>query len=310
MVLLVALLVLVAGACATPPEPERGAELTAFLPEGQTLYLGLRVAAAEALLDQVVASAGVESRRLESLLDQTDQIVASYGRSVTGEPQMFFVGSGRYGPRRAGLFMRLSRRWSRESAEIDGERYEYWQDRESGLQVSFPNATTMLAATENLAGGMVPRDRARDRFLAPPEIIEQFDTGELSFFMPSPTRWLEDQVGALPFELPILDVRMAFDRGENDDGERDIVGDVRLRSERDARAFTVVFRLMAMTVASEIGFDRPDLLEQLSIERHEDVVRFSGLQISDDRMGRMIGGLLADSAVQVAAPESGGRLNR
>ena len=296
-----ALAVLALGACATPPEADRGEELTGYLPAGQTLYLGVRVPHAEALLDAVVTNAGVESRQLENLLGQTEQIVASYGRRGDGAPQMYFAGSGRYSPRRAGLFMRFSPRWSRERVEISGEDYRYWQDRETGLQVSFPNSSTLLAATEDIGAGLVPKDRAFDRFLAPPAVVEQFDVTDVSFFMPDPVQWLYDRIGVLPFELPILDLRVVMDRIEEQEGERGMVGDVRFASERDARAFTVVFRLMAATIAREVGVEQPDLLERLTIERREDTVRFSGIHLSDRRMGQMIGALFVGSVTELAA---------
>ncbi len=298
--LLILVPALLFSACATPPEPERSSELTELLPAGQTLYLGIRVAQAETLLESAVVAAGVESRRLDNLLDRTEQIVASYGRNADGEPRMFLVGSGRYTPRRTAVLMRLSRRWSRESGERNGERHHYWMDRESGIQVSFPNTETMLIASEDIVGGMVSRDKATDRFLAPPEIVEQFDLGEVSLFMPDPKQWLGTRIGALPFELPIVDLRLELTRSvadrPEDAVERDVVGDIRLRSERDARAFTVVFRLLAAQIAREVGVEQPDLFERLSIDRRDETVRFSGVRLSEQRVGGMVGALLAESA--------------
>ena len=74
-----------------------------------------------------------------------------------------------------------------------------------------------------------------------------------------------------------------------------------MASERDARAFTVVFRLMAVAIVRELGLYQPDLLERLSIERRGDRVHFSGVRLSDRRMGEMIGVLVAGSTAELAA---------
>lgn len=303
-----AALLLAVSSCATVPKTAvpTGSALAALLPGDSALYASIKVAQNRALISSVLAGSGIEKSIPPSISDQTSLLMASVQISSDGKPLVSMVASGSFPVGMIGWKLNWSRDWQRNGSSI-----RWWQDKKNGVQIAAPNRNLVLVSTGELPSMLKNYAAAPENPLSP-TVRQAFDSSDLSIYVPKLTDslpFLGMDTKRFPidsFYFAITAERSSLGNGQagNEAASSQTTAGTpqyhgfavfRMKSERDARLFSVVFKLLIASSESGSaigGFPIPLKGAQLTVD--SSTIRLSGISVSEkdlsDLIGTVIGG--------------------
>jgi len=267
--------------CATTP---RGAftaasavtQLVGLLPPDAYLYGSINVERERALADELVQRTGFSGDMPKSALSRTKLLVFAAEQPPSANPpaaeptRFSLVASGNYP---AGLLaFRLD---TNSSWKVVGHHPTQWQNSASGLELAVPSRELILLSNGGISGLVA-------RYTSPsPSGLDGWksaDGSAMSVYVPEAAPLLA-RLGPEAERVPVT--RMYFEATPAaDSSDYTIIANLTMLSERDARLFSVVFRLLiAGTVTT--GNVLP-----LSLAGAQLAVNGSTITLTKVRMGR------------------------
>ena len=304
-------LVIVLSSCRTAPDVAPTPE-SLPLPDDAAMYLFLspREAGdpAHLLLDGM-GIGPILASRIEIVgiaLDRADGGNPDVGAEASGEEVLSLLGGRQFvaaargdfpSPRRLGRILRRSDEWIQSTDALDREYYRQLEDE---LLVIVPEHDLVVAGTG------APEDLPRRPAVVPPwprDFLERFASVSLAAYIPSPGGGaVSTPLGGV---LPLQELRFYVDNapgaagpdsngavasdpeGRDPDGAADsdtggqsgpavnVFGEAVLDTERSARAFEAIMRLLALGVAVEMGMEPGRVRELLTVEQRGSMVAFT-----------------------------------
>lgn len=222
---------------------------------------------------------------------------ASIGRSGAGKPTYAIAARGEYP---VGLI-----RWRFDWAR-DWHRYDHpliwWQDRRTGAQIAVPTRNLLLASNDRLPDMLGSLTGSRHENLDP-TILQVFQNSDMAIYFPTVSGGLPMLgINARRFPIQSFYVAMSSNRPAPSSGRANDSGTqgsgtpgvaprnsgyrgyavFRMDNERDARLFSVVFKLLIASAASGREFRGfPIPLQGANLELAGSIIRLEGIEVSE-----------------------------
>lgn len=305
-------LFLALSSCATVPHLSvpSGTALTALLPADAFAYAAIRVSRNSRLVSDIVKESGLTKSIPSSVLDKTSRLYASAQLDSAGKTSFSIIGEGSYPVGLIGWRLDLSSRWKRS-----GEPLPWWQERKGEAQISVPSKSLVM-----VSNGRLPAMLANLKNGAPerlnPTIVHAFQTSDLAIYFPtigSDSPLFGKEAARFPIQSFYFSIdaerpapQAARTSGPATAGSTHGAGGkaatlpaavpryhgfavFKMNSARDARLFSVVFKLLIASSESGgaiRGFPIPLAGARLSVDG--DTIRLQGISVSEGELASLL----------------------
>ncbi len=285
-------LFLLLGACATVGKLSvpSGPDLTALFPENSFAYASIKVSQNAGLVADILKQSGLSSSIPSSVLIRTNRMYASAQYDSGKKSTFALVGEGEYPTGLIGWRLSWSRDWKRSDKPI-----RWWQDRKTGTQIALPTKNLVMVSNGQLPAMLRNLGSGRVATLNP-TIRQALETSDLAIYFPNVT----DNLPVLGMEANRFPVQTFYfsinadGGGAPDSASTPSTGYhgyavFKMKSERDARLFSVVFKLLIASSehGSAIkGFPIPLKGAQLSVDG--DTIRLDGITVGEADLSELV----------------------
>ncbi len=308
---LVALLALAISSCSTVPQvrPPSGTALVGLMPSNALVYASLKVSRNRQLVGEVLKASGVSSSVPTSVVDKTTSLLAAVHYGSDNKPVVSLVAQGSYPVGLMSWRLNWSRDWQKHTAPI-----RWWQDKQTGTQIALPTNNLVLFSTGELPQMLqklqgVPTDPLN------PTVQQAFASADLAIYFPTVSDSLP-MLGMDAKRFPVNSFYFAINAEQAAGGDASAnaagsgasssggaaesganaaapmyqgIGVFNMKSERDARLFSVVFKLLIASSenGSAIGgFPIPLSGAQLSV--NGSTINLSGITVSERDLSSLL----------------------
>lgn len=214
--------------------------MTGLLPANAFLYGSIRVDRERDLVTQAFTQSKF-ANAADVATKRTDLLVFAVGDSTGRGPSYSVVASGNYPLGAIALRLSSSAGWKRTSGSPTS-----WTNQRSGLQLAFPSRDLALLSDGELSP-MLARYTQPSPPIHYPGVLSSMESADLVVYAPRVRAWLE-RSGGDPNRFPAESVLVAVSRvGESYRASAELV----MRDAQAARLFSVIFRLLVSSGASE-----------------------------------------------------------
>lgn len=300
-----ALLFLGLSACATIPRGQipQGASLTALLPQSAVAYASVQVAHNATLVSDVLEKSGLAKTVPISVVDRTSQLYAAVqSRGGGGQsggsggqqgrangPVYSLVAAGSFPLGAIGWKLSLSPHWKRRSTPT-----RWWENRRYGTQIAVPNRSLLMLSNGALPTMLGRLTKGKGGGLGP-QIESLFRRSDLAIYFPR----LSGNIplfGMSASRFPVDSVYLVMNRdtasgsgaGASNGGYHGHAL-FKMKNARDARLFSVVFKLLiagAATGSRIRGFPIP--LSGAQLELNGATIRLNGITIGTKALASLL----------------------
>lgn len=288
--LLGAVLFLAITSCATVPRSSvpSGPALAGLLPSDSFAYASLRVSRNVGLLSGVLQKSGLAKSIPISFVDRTQYLCTAVQRDPGGKNVYSLVAQGRYPIGLASWRLDWSRTWRRRTAGPVG----WWEDPGTGTQVALPARNLLLSsngALPEILRGLTEEPQSPLN----PSIRSVFAQSDLAIYVPR-INGTVPLIGMNANRFPVNSFYFSLNAvGPSAETYRGY-GLFAMKSDRDARLFSVVFKLLiaSATAGSDIGgFPLPLGGAQLSVDGA--TIRVDGIRIGRQELVDLISRIIS-----------------
>jgi hypothetical protein len=286
-------------ACATVPKvaSTSGSSLSALFPSDELVYASVKVSRNRQLVTEVIGRSGLASSIPSSIFDRTKVLYVAVRYSADNKPVFSMVAEGDYPIGLMAWKLNWNRTWRNNKAP-----FRWWQDTRTGAQIAMPTRNLVLFSTGDLPV-MLRNYLGRRMDPLNPTVRRVFELSDLAIYFPT----LNGNVPVLGMDVkrfPIDSFYFAVTSDVSKTGANKSVAATtseasrggyygyavfRMKSDRDARLFSVVFRLLIASSATggAIGeFPIPLKGAQLAIEGS--TIRLVGIWASTKNLADLL----------------------
>lgn len=298
--------------CATVPHLSvpSGTALTALLPPDAFAYASVRVSGNRSLVTDIIKKSGLKASIPSSVLDKTTRLYASAQLDGTARPSFSIIGEGSYPIGLIGWRLDMSAAWKRS-----GEPLPWWQERKGNAQIAVPAKNLVMVSNGRLPTMLnLLKDGAPETLN--PTVAHVFEASDLAIYFPkfsNDTALFGQATSRFPIESFYLSIEA--DRSTQSAAPSKTTAPTgsagaqapqlgpeyhgyavfKMNSDRDARLFSVVFKLLIASSESGgaiRGFPIPLAGARLLVDR--DTIRLQGISVTEtelaDLLSSVIGG--------------------
>lgn len=292
-------LLLALSSCATVPQQSipTGSSLTALLPSDAFAYASIRVSRSRRLVADVVKESGLKSSIIASVLDKTSRLYASAQLDRAGKASFSLIGDGSYPIGLIGWNLDTNSKWKRSSAPLP-----WWQERSGSTQISVP-ARSLLMVSNGRLPTMLSRLKDGVPATLNPTVAHIFEASDLAVYFPKVGSGTP-LFGKEAARFPIKSFYLSIGAGSSTAPAAGAVSAsltvqyhgyavFKMNSERDARLFSVVFKLLIASSAGGgaiRGFPIPLAGARLSVDG--DTIRLQGISVSETELAGLLSNVI------------------
>ncbi|HUX22630.1 MAG TPA: hypothetical protein VMW69_15440, partial [Spirochaetia bacterium] len=277
--------------------------LAALLPASSLVYASIKVADNRQLISTVLKGSGFGKDIPASISDRTRLLLAAVQTSADGKPVVSMVASGDFPAGMIGWKLNWSGAWKRNTSPI-----RWWQEKKQGLQIAVPNRSLVLFSTGGLPAMLKNYTEPTEDPLNP-TVQAAFDSSDLAIYFPTVSDSLPILgMDARRFPVDSFYFSISTDRPATAGGPSQASSPgsaagpaasgpdyhgfavFSMKSERDARLFSVVFKLLiasSQNGSSIGGFPIPLKGAQLAVDGS--TIRLTGISLSEKDLAELVG---------------------
>ena len=305
--LFVGLLALGVSSCATVPKVQApsGPTLVGLMPSNALVYASLKVSRNRQLVAEVLKAGGVSSSVPSSVVEKTSSLLAAVHYGSDNKPVVSLVAQGSYPIGLMAWRLNWSRDWQKERSPM-----RWWQDKKTGSQIALPSKNLVLFSTGELPE-MLRKYQGPMTDPLNPTVQQAFASADLAIYFPT----VSDSLPVLGMDakrFPVNSFYFAISAeqpapaggGSAPEASGPATsssgapaaepmyqgfGVFNMKSERDARLFSVVFKLLIASSESGSaigGFPIPLSGAQLSV--NGSTINLSGITVSEKDLSSLI----------------------
>lgn len=270
-----ALLFLAVAGCATVPRVTvpSGPALADLLPPDSFAYASLRVSRNVGLISGVLRKSGLAKSIPVSFVDKTQYLCSAVERGPDGKTIYALAAQGSYPIGIVSWKLDWSRAWRRVGMPVS-----WWEDSRTGTQIALPSRNLLLTSNGALPE-VLNRLGGRPAQTLDPSIRSVFAQSDLAIYIPKISGTVP-LIGMDASRFPVNSFYFSLNAvGSSADTYRGY-GVFTMKSDRDARLFSVVFKLLIASAAGGgaiRGFPLPLEGVQLSVDGA--TIRLGGITI-------------------------------
>jgi len=258
-----------------------------YLPAHAKSYFSVSLSHNRLLATSLGTALGIDAAAVKQLIERSESIAGSVDPHPDG-PAITLVARGRYP--RAFLRNQLTENERFAEQSLPGIRTadgQFWVDRQSGFNLLLPDRNTLVATN---APPSLPRAAGSRRA----EIEALFSRAEVVLKVDQPGAQVLSGISGAAARLPIESVTLYLSTvpGAGVTGEpagsKELWGRFELATERDAKAFNVLSRLLFVSLITESGADAPSAMKRIRVVRNGTTIRFSGIFLEESDVVRLL----------------------
>lgn len=272
---------LLTATCATdlPVIPER---MEAALPSDAAVYMAIRPEHLRELIGDIAYRFELDASEIGDLIDGSDRVVTALG-SHGNASGISAVASGEYPGGRMRFALTMSRRWRRRTVSTAVSSRPWFEERDGPGQLAIASNNLVLFSGGGLEDMMIRAAESEP----PEEVLYLDERSELSLVLPRIGEALRAGLPARARVLPLERIEVnAHLRDPALELPFELSGRIDAGNEQAARVLSVIARLVIGSLAEGVP------LAELSVERDERVITFSGLPADEERLREWAGGFL------------------
>lgn len=296
----VGLLALAISSCSTVPkvQPPSGPTLVGLMPSNALVYASLKVSRNRRLVGEVLKAGGVSSSVPASVVDKTTSLLAAVRYGSNNKPVVSLVAQGSYPVALMAWRLNWSRNWRKETSPI-----RWWQDKQTGSQIALPSKKLVLFSNGELPQ-MLRKYGGTMTDPLNPTVQQAFASADLAIYFPTVSDGLP-MLGMDVSRFPVNSFYFAISAEQPPGGGANAAGPksrsvapepmyqgfgvFNMKSERDARLFSVVFKLLIASSenGSAIGgFPIPLSGARLSV--NGSTINLTGITVSEKDLSSLL----------------------